>query len=191
MPWKTYPWFMKKRKPCYYGYVSRVRGNFMFINSSKNKLIKEKVMGAIGSSRWLEHTKRKTVEESLSVDISWLKNGVFRPGHITQIKWTKGMSTYSINVRMAGALALFSYQARMAHGEFAVRNVKVRLNKMGCHLGGYRGWFACPKCSRRCRILYFDTGKPICRVCANLTYNSCQMNYNSITRGLKMATFQS
>lgn len=37
-----------------------------------------------------------------------------------------------------------------------------------CHFGGYRLWFICPRCGRRCGILYPE----VCRLCRGLRYAS-------------------
>lgn len=42
----------------------------------------------------------------------------------------------------------------------------VRIERTPCHLGGYRYWFLCPSCSRRCAILYPHN----CRKCVNGRY---------------------
>lgn len=46
------------------------------------------------------------------------------------------------------------------------RSVKVTTTP--CYLGGYRYWFVCPICKRRCAILYPYS----CRVCRNGRYAS-------------------
>ena len=38
--------------------------------------------------------------------------------------------------------------------------------------GGERPWFLCPKCGRRCGVLYALQSRIICRVCGGLTYQS-------------------
>ena len=40
------------------------------------------------------------------------------------------------------------------------------------HLGGRRPWFMCPKCDRRCALLYRRHGDLGCRKCHDLAYES-------------------
>ena len=40
------------------------------------------------------------------------------------------------------------------------------------HLGGRRAWFLCPRCDRRCRLLYWRNETLACRICHGLAYTS-------------------
>jgi hypothetical protein len=60
--------------------------------------------------------------------------------------------------------------------------IRLRLNKEQLVLlhstpmrfGGVRWWFSCPRCSARCAKLYRPKGsKFLCRICHDLTYQSC------------------
>jgi hypothetical protein len=42
--------------------------------------------------------------------------------------------------------------------------------------GGRRVWALCPRCSRRCRVLYIGLGKVACRRCFRLRYLSQSMD---------------
>jgi hypothetical protein len=81
---------------------------------------------------------------------------------------------------------------------------EVLLEPTKCHFGGVRWWFLCPmmkdtaRCGRRCGVLYFAGRYAGCRLCYDLTYESCQeshkfdllagkMNPYSISRLLKRA----
>lgn len=51
-----------------------------------------------------------------------------------------------------------------------INGVRLPIVRTPCHLGGARNWFLCPKCGRRCVLLY---GKGyVCRVCAKGRYRS-------------------
>ena len=39
-----------------------------------------------------------------------------------------------------------------------------------CNYGGFRHWFACPNCSRKCCIIYNAKGILACRLCYRLCY---------------------
>jgi hypothetical protein len=43
---------------------------------------------------------------------------------------------------------------------------------MGCRYGGERPWFRCPKCNRRCAILFFVRTAVACRTCEGVAYRS-------------------
>lgn len=47
----------------------------------------------------------------------------------------------------------------------------VELLKTQCNYGGYRYWFACPKCSRRVGVLYC-AGLYVCRHCIGANYQT-------------------
>jgi len=53
-------------------------------------------------------------------------------------------------------------------GTVLIRRVRVKVVSTPCHLGGKRYWFLCPRCGRRCAILY-----PFwCRTCMRGRYLS-------------------
>lgn len=45
----------------------------------------------------------------------------------------------------------------------------IRIESTPVNLGGFRKWFICPECERRCAILY-SAGNLACRKCHNLHY---------------------
>jgi hypothetical protein len=47
----------------------------------------------------------------------------------------------------------------------------VRFRETDTEFGGCRRWFACPRCSRACRVL-FGGGRFLCRSCRGLRYQS-------------------
>jgi hypothetical protein len=49
-----------------------------------------------------------------------------------------------------------------------------------CNYGGIRYWFECPRCERRCGILYENNDNFKCRVCLDLAYYSQSMNYQTL-----------
>lgn len=50
--------------------------------------------------------------------------------------------------------------------------VRVGISWSACALGGRRPWFLCPRCGRRCAVLYLPAGSIECRVCGELRYQS-------------------
>ena len=41
-----------------------------------------------------------------------------------------------------------------------------------CHYGGWRTWLGCPRCGRRCAVLYLTASGFDCRICARVAYLS-------------------
>lgn len=48
----------------------------------------------------------------------------------------------------------------------------VPLSRVPCRYGGTRAWFVCPRCARRCGVLYLNGGRLQCRRCGHLVYSS-------------------
>lgn len=51
-----------------------------------------------------------------------------------------------------------------------IDGVRLPIVRTPCHLGGVRNWFLCPRCERRCALLYGDGY--VCRNCAKGHYAS-------------------
>ncbi len=47
-----------------------------------------------------------------------------------------------------------------------------------CNYGGKRIWYSCPFCGRRCAVIYSCGRYFACRVCADLTYDTCNETPN-------------
>lgn len=50
--------------------------------------------------------------------------------------------------------------------------IDVGLDWQACRFGGFRPWFLCPGCGRRCALLYLWREQPKCARCYGLTYPS-------------------
>lgn len=48
----------------------------------------------------------------------------------------------------------------------------IEIERTPCHYGGARPWFRCPRCSRRCAVVYLRAGWFKCRTCARVVYSS-------------------
>jgi hypothetical protein len=65
-----------------------------------------------------------------------------------------------------------------AHGETTERQQSTGLTELAAwritplHFGGVRYWIACPRCARRCRVLYWGVERLRCRLCLELRYAS-------------------
>ena len=62
----------------------------------------------------------------------------------------------------------------------------IKLSKTAVYLGGTRPWLHCPRCGRRCAVLYSDGEGPFaCRQCRRLAYPS--QNLSDAWRLLRQA----
>jgi hypothetical protein len=135
-------------------------------------------MGGMSSGRWGWHTKRQTVDESRTLDLSELaRDGAFAPGRSGRVRWLRGETeTASISYTVgeqAGGLVLTLHYTLMRSGESV--DIPVRLETTRLRFGGVRWWGRCP-CGRRVRKLYLPGGATrfACRQCHGLTYASAQ-----------------
>ncbi len=149
-------------------------------------------MGGVGSGRWAYHDKRHTVERCWAMSISEVSRVVdlSKPGSDPRpLRPTMTTGRRMSSVRCApsvgsdGApLLLLSYS--IGDRRYPDRRVEevVRLQATRPHFGGVRWWFFCPGtadgegCGRRVGKLYRppEGRRFACRLCLDLTYESCQ-----------------
>jgi hypothetical protein len=68
----------------------------------------------------------------------------------------------------------------------------IKLDRTPCNYGNWRYWWICPlwhdgrACGRRCSVLYLPFGATYfgCRICYDLTYESCRHSGNSFYEGV-------
>ncbi len=58
----------------------------------------------------------------------------------------------------------------------------VWLDSTSCNYGGQRPWFLCPKCNRRCGVIYRAKRLFTCRLCNNLAYQSQSEDMRGLLR---------
>ena len=51
-------------------------------------------------------------------------------------------------------------------------SAQIRYTETSTCFGGRRPWMLCPRCSRRCRVLFLGFGRVACRRCFRLRYQS-------------------
>lgn len=136
-------------------------------------------MGNRNSTRWNLHSKKKTVENSLKLDLKDVYSALI-PGVHGVLSWKRHSQVHS--------KAIFSvrgYQEIPSHIclEYGIqgdsRNYEIELTTTPLPWGGVRYWFRCPNivCRKRSRVLYCPAGGNgyfYCRQCHNLTYTSSQ-----------------
>ncbi len=129
-------------------------------------------MGGWGSGSYYRMTSTKrTAESSLPLDIRELKRqGFIFPGSTITSTWSTGGNVHSsIGATVHEDYFLLQYTHKKTE------NVKQRIyfDWTPCNYGGKRMWFKCPDCSRRCAVIYSKGKYFSCRLCCNLTYDSC------------------
>ncbi len=145
--------------------------------------------------RW-SWSNRSTVEDCLSIDISFLNQHNFLIGYRSgALEWKRTLSevksSIGIEVKVdydgSGENYIrFKYSKTSRFSEEKENfDYKVRLTTTHCHFGGIRYWFVCPLivnshlCERKVGKLYLPPGGKYfgCRHCYDLTYTSCRESH--------------
>jgi hypothetical protein len=133
------------------------------------------------------YNKKDTVENSLDIDVFWLRKHGYLHGYKNGgITWTyrsgsKASISICTNISDEQKYLRFIYSSTDKATEQKVEyDYKVSIVTTTCEFGGVRYWFLCPLfkdgvgCNRRVAKLYLGTKYFGCRQCHNLTYDSCQ-----------------
>jgi hypothetical protein len=126
---------------------------------------------------------RRKCEEVLPLDIRQLKSDRrLCAGNVSTWEWScEGEPLGAVRVTVDAQGLALNYSV-------AQRKIEQRIEFAWtqCNFGGRRAWFACPRCRRRCAILYgIDLGGRFsCRLCMGLAY-SCESE-GSIKRFWRM-----
>jgi hypothetical protein len=134
----------------------------------------------MSSGRWGLHTKRQTVEESLTLDLFELaRKGAFGPGLSGRVCWFRGeteIASLSYTVGQEDGIPVITLEYNITRTGEIVK-IPVRLETTRPRFGGVRWWGRCP-CGRRVGKLYLPGGATrfACRQCHGLTYASCQQH---------------
>lgn len=122
-------------------------------------------MGGIGSGWFGKRSTRATTEDYLAVDVRrLLRESLLTPGRCLDLTWTTDRGATVASVR-----------GHVKADRVILGSSDVRLDWTRCGLGGRRAWFLCPRCFRRCCLLYHARGFTClmwfaCRVCHGLAY---------------------
>ena len=109
-------------------------------------------------------------EESKRIEMRYLVRNKYLTGYSKRLNWTfDGEVIGGIVVTPRGDEIRLEYGIRMGD-QFEECSQTVRLIKEGCRFGGYRYWFACPKCDSKRATLYFRRKQFACRVCQDIGY---------------------
>ena len=138
-------------------------------------------MGGLGSTRWNSCDIKLTVEECLVLCVSQLlQDGLL--GSKQQLSenlvWKHPVSGFcygfcKIKTSAEDWITLF-FQDQNQKGKLFSFDIETTKP----YFGGKRWWLICPKCDKRFVKLYFNTFNNhfTCRICGNLTYESCQLS---------------
>jgi hypothetical protein len=149
-------------------------------------------MGGYGSTRWLGHRRLQRAEEAFfalrMTDLLELTRGL---KCLANVKGARGKLE---GVRSDGTIPAQTrwHLTQQADGhwtftlEYAVvqgdeegrkesRCIPLSLTATRPGFGGWRWWFLCPRCERRCAVVFWRTGveaSPACRTCSQVRYAS-------------------
>lgn len=109
----------------------------------------------------------------LDIDLSsFNRNGYLFTGCVGKLKWRRrDQIVGSIDYRVEHEGLRLIYRTRPGSGEWRDVVELIPFVKTSTRFGGWRTWFACPGCQKRCRILY-GGGHFRCRGCHRLRYES-------------------
>jgi hypothetical protein len=114
---------------------------------------------------------KSAAESSLPLDIRKLKRkGCLTPGKWFEWQWTIGGNVHS----SIGAVAHYDHLVlKYTHKKTEDVEQKIYFTWTPCNYGGERIWLRCPYCGRRCAVIYASGKYFACRVCCDLTYETC------------------
>lgn len=114
---------------------------------------------------------RAKAEGCLRLDVRQFKRrGLLFPGADFTWRWhygSGGDSAGSIGVRIGQRQLALQFSINGTNASHAVE-----LDRTACTFGGSRQWFRCPRCHRRCLVLYLRNGIFGCRLCGGVAYTS-------------------
>ncbi len=114
---------------------------------------------------------RPKVEDFLSLDIHLAHGILTSRGSSGNISWSRPSGVASVGyVRQEGGLRLRYVHTGHDGAQHRIDEV-IPIVRTPTPFGGQRHWFACPGCSRRCRLIYGGSHFR-CRHCHNARYAS-------------------
>lgn len=138
-------------------------------------------MGGLGSGRPARTRPLATTEQYPRLDIRWLK----RHHALDRILRSEEPHRLPIAVAATGAVCI---TVQVLGDGYHLQVEVVRLDELGfpghpaidvisldetpCPYGGWRRWFSCPGCLKRCAVLYWCRGRFKCATCHALTHAS-------------------
>lgn len=141
-------------------------------------------MGGIGSGNWIRPFRKQTVDETLRLSMSEVRDQIFPNSH-GRLVWDDGERDIVV-----ASFTVTMHRRRLFNISFsclgtATLRQTIELSFSPTNFGGQRLWFMCPgeagekSCSRRTDFLYLlpDARFFACRQCHRLTYRSSQTSH--------------
>lgn len=134
-------------------------------------------MGGMGSGDY-QGRRKGTTTHLRQLDIRALaRRGLLYPGAPFAWSWTRNGEPYgAVTLWSTGTTLGVRYSRQVNGGDWQQRDESLAIERTHCHLGGYRAWFQCPACGRRCAILYLTPRGFRCRICGALNYPSTRQS---------------
>ena len=129
-------------------------------------------MGGHGSGRPSRYPD--TVNNTKGVDITYMRRaGLLVEGGAGTLNWSRnGQPTGNVQYRIEREKLILMYRFRFAGGDWQEVEQTILLQSTPCNYGGERWWLTCPKCARRCTVLYGASTLFYCRKCYKLPYQT-------------------
>lgn len=130
-------------------------------------------MGGYGSGQYQRYNAKSTVEECITLNLFKLtQEGSIRPDAVCSGMFTAGTSRMGFTLKNNVITLSYTFTAGVNKGRDVTYNI--HLSRTYPNFGGERLWLHCPNCKRRAGKLYLAPGQLyyLCRVCADLTYQS-------------------
>ena len=132
--------------------------------------------------RWF-YSKKDTADGHKSISVKKLKEWGYsaqgwRSGTFTWSRHGEQVGSMGVSVEIQGQIG--AMRLTYTYDETEQLNYEIKLVSTPCHYGGFRWWFICPlihdgyPCQRRVGVLYLASKYAGCRICYDLTYQSCQ-----------------
>ena len=122
-------------------------------------------MGGFGSGWWGQRGGGLTLDDLPKIDVNlWNRDGRLTPGSSFTQRWkSAGRITATVDVYVhADRIALTCDAATQ----------QINLLRTPGTLGGFRTWFVCPYCKRRCAKLFLSGRFFACTECLGLPYQA-------------------
>ena len=140
-------------------------------------------MGGLGSGNHWRYGTRSTCEASSRIDLRFMrKAGLLKTGTRGTLSWSRGgEKNGSIQYRVHPHSLELDYKTRPYGGVWTPVTDQIALDSKEQPFGGTRLFMICPRCHKRCLVLYGGSYFR-CRKCSNLAYasqNEAISSYNS------------
>jgi hypothetical protein len=114
---------------------------------------------------------RRTVEACLRLDVRAPRvRGALSQAGVGQWEWPLPEGKWAVV-----PYAVRGYVLALLLPSGDQRGQTIRIERTACRFGGARRWWRCPRCGRRCAVLFMAPGGGegfACRTCGRLTYRS-------------------